>query len=97
MSTPPRGPVFTSLWFALTAASVPIAGTAQLIATPLDQNGSPISGLGASTWSSSEQAKATVDETGKVIGGIAERERAAHLSAGGRLRLRAHHEREDRT
>lgn len=60
--------VFTSL--AVSPARDTIAGapggTSTLVATPLDQNGSAISGLGSATWQSSDATIATVNNSGVV-------------------------------
>ncbi|HEX6808286.1 MAG TPA: Ig-like domain-containing protein [Gemmatimonadaceae bacterium] len=66
--TPPPPPVFTSLQVqpdSQTIFGAPGTQT-QMSATPLDQNGHPMSGLGAVTWSSSDETIATVNSSGLV-------------------------------
>lgn len=66
--TPPPQPVFTSLQVqpdSQTIFGAPGTQT-QMSATPLDQNGHPMSGLGAATWSSSDESIATVNSSGLV-------------------------------
>ena len=66
--TPPPPPVFTSLQVqpdSQTIFGAPGTQT-QMSATPLDQNGHPMSGLGAATWSSSDESIATVNSSGLV-------------------------------
>lgn len=66
--TPPPPPVFTSLEVqpdTQTIFGAPGTQT-QMSATPLDQNGHPILGLGAATWSSSDETIATVNASGLV-------------------------------
>ena len=66
--TPPPQPVFTSLQVqpdSQTIFGAPGTQT-QMSATPLDQNGHPMSGLGAATWSSSDETIATVSASGLV-------------------------------
>lgn len=60
--------VFTSVSVVPGAPSVAVRGTAQLLATPLDQNGRPMTGLPAATWTTSDAALATVSGTGVVTG-----------------------------
>ena len=70
--TPPPGgeqPVYTSL--AVGPRPVPgvaVGATVQLTATPLDQNGAPMTGLSAATWASSADAVALVSPQGVVTG-----------------------------
>lgn len=61
-------PRFSSLSLVPTTASVAVGGSIQLTATPLDQNGSPMQGLPASTFVSSDPSRATVDAGGQVRG-----------------------------
>lgn len=66
--TPPPPAVFTSLQVqpdTQTIFGAPGTQT-QMSATPLDQNGHPMSGLGAATWSSSDESIATVNGSGLV-------------------------------
>ena len=67
-TNPPPPPVFTSLQVSPdTATLVGAPGTTtQLSATPLDQNGHAISGLGSATWQSSDETIATVNASGLV-------------------------------
>ncbi|HEY7876575.1 MAG TPA: Ig-like domain-containing protein, partial [Gemmatimonadaceae bacterium] len=67
-TSPPPVPVFTTLQVTPdTATLIGAPGTTtQLTATPLDQNGSAMSGLGAATWSSDDAAHATVNSSGLV-------------------------------
>lgn len=60
--------VFTSVSVVPGAPSVAVGATAQLLATPLDQNGQPMSGLPAATWTSSDATRATVSATGVSTG-----------------------------
>lgn len=66
--TPPPPPVFTSLQVqpdTQTIFGAPGTQT-QMSATPLDQNGHAMTGLGAATWSSSDESIATVNSSGLV-------------------------------
>jgi plastocyanin len=60
--------VFTSVSVVPGAPSVAVGATAQLLANPLDQNGQPMSGLPAATWTTSDATRATVSGTGVVTG-----------------------------
>ncbi len=60
--------VFSSLDIAPSTPAIDVGGTVQLIATPLDQHGTAISGLPAATFTSDDLARATVDATGLVEG-----------------------------
>jgi plastocyanin len=60
--------VFTSVSVAPGSAGITAGGTAQLLATPLDQNGQAMSGLPAATWTSGSTGVATVSATGVVTG-----------------------------
>ncbi|HKV50885.1 MAG TPA: plastocyanin/azurin family copper-binding protein [Gemmatimonadaceae bacterium] len=64
----PNPPVFTSLQVQPDTQTIFGAPgtTTQMSATPLDQNGHTMSGLGSPTWSSSDEATATVNGTGLV-------------------------------
>lgn len=67
-STNPPPAVFTSLQVqpdTQTIFGAPGTQT-QMSATPLDQNGHPMAGLGAPTWSSSDESVATVNGSGLV-------------------------------
>lgn len=61
-------PVFTTLSVSPTSATLAGApgSTTQLTATPEDQNGHAMSGLGSPTWASSDESVATVDGSGLV-------------------------------
>ena len=66
--TPPPPPVFTSLQVqpdSQTIFGAPGTQT-QMSATPLDQNGHAMTGLGAASWSSSDESIATVNSSGLV-------------------------------
>jgi len=66
--TPPPNPVFTSLQVepdSQTIFGAPGTQT-QMSATPLDQFNHPMAGLGAATWSSSDETIATVNSSGLV-------------------------------
>ena len=67
-SGPPVAPVFTSLTLTPASASVAVGGTVQLTATPRDQNGAPMAGLPAATFTTSDPARATVSAAGLVTG-----------------------------
>ena len=60
--------VLTSVSVVPGAPSVAVGVTAQLLATPLDQNGQPMSGLPAATWTTSDATRATVSAAGVVTG-----------------------------
>ncbi|MDD4414491.1 MAG: Ig-like domain-containing protein [Oscillospiraceae bacterium] len=60
-------PVLTSVTVAPATATILVAGTQQLTASPLDQNLAPFVGA-TITWSSSDNTKATVDVNGLVTG-----------------------------
>jgi plastocyanin len=60
--------VFTSVSVTPATATLLMAGTVQLLATPLDQGGVPMAGLPAATFSTGNSAIATVDAGGLVIG-----------------------------
>ncbi len=64
----PNPPVFTSLQVQPDTQTIFGAPgtTTQMSATPLDQNGHSMSGLGAPTWSSSDETVATVSGSGLV-------------------------------
>lgn len=59
---------YSSLSLSPPTTSVGIAQTVQLTATPLDQNGLPLTGLSAATFSSSSTTTATVSAAGLVTG-----------------------------
>lgn len=63
-----QGVTFASLRLSPPAASVPLGGTIQLTAIPLDDSGKVIAGLPGATFASGAPAVATVDETGLVTG-----------------------------
>ena len=60
--------VYTSLTLTPATPAIAVGGTAQLAATPLDQNGSAMTGLGTPTFTTSASAVATVSPTGLVTG-----------------------------
>jgi len=60
--------VFTALALTPATPAVAVGGTAQLVATPLDQNGSAMSGLAAPSFTSSSTTIATVSPAGLVTG-----------------------------
>jgi plastocyanin len=68
--TPPPPPaVFTSLVIAPTNPDLVVRDTLQMSATPRDQNGAPMSGLGAATFTRvGAGTAASVSTTGRVIG-----------------------------
>jgi len=68
--TPPPPPaVFTSLAIAPTNPDLVVRDTVQMTATPRDQNGAPMSGLGAATFQRvGAGTAASVSATGRVIG-----------------------------
>jgi plastocyanin len=83
-------PVFTSLDLTPTAPAINVATTVQLTATPLDQNGSAMTGLPAPSFSSGTAGVATVDGTGLVTGVAAGTDTiTASLTAGGVTRTAA--------
>jgi plastocyanin len=61
-------PVYTTLQLTPQSPLVPVAGTVQLTATPLDQNGAPMTGLPAATFVSADATIATVNLSGLVTG-----------------------------
>jgi trimeric autotransporter adhesin len=61
-------PRFTSLSLTPPVASVTVGGAVQLNATPLDQNGQPMTGLPSAGYSSGDPSRATVDASGRVTG-----------------------------
>src|SRR6185437_9546808 len=63
--------VFTSLAVAPTTSSVAPGATTQLSATPKDQNGHTMSGIGAATWSSADATIASVDANSGLVTGVA--------------------------
>lgn len=65
-------PPVASITFSQSAPSVPVGGTVQLVATPRDASGNPLSGR-LVTWSSDNTAVAAVDATGLVTGRAAGR------------------------
>jgi plastocyanin len=82
-----QNPVFTSLTLSPTGPAVQVGSAVQLSATPRDQNGAPMSGLGTPTWSTSDATKATVDASGRVTGVAAGTATiTASLTAGGTTR-----------
>jgi plastocyanin len=60
--------VYTTLQLTPQSPLVPVGGTVQLTATPLDQNGAPLAGLPAATFASADATVATVSPTGLVTG-----------------------------
>jgi plastocyanin len=62
------GAVFTSVGVTPAAPGVSVGGTVQLAAAARDQNGQPMSGLPAATWTTSDASRATVGATGLVTG-----------------------------
>jgi plastocyanin len=69
-TTPPptQQPVFTSLTLTPAAPSVAVGATAQLTATPRDQNGQPMAGLPAPVFTTSAPGVVTVNGSGVVTG-----------------------------
>ncbi len=66
---PPPQAVFTSLAIAPTNPDLVVRDTVQMSATPRDQNGAPMSGLGAATFTRvGAGTAASVSPTGRVIG-----------------------------
>ena len=61
-------PAFTNLAITPSAPAIPVGGTVSLVAEPKDQNGSAMSGLAPATFTSSDDARATVDGNGVVTG-----------------------------
>jgi plastocyanin len=61
-------PVFTALQLTPQSPLVQVGGTVQLTATPLDQNGAPMTGLPAATFTVADATRATVSATGLVTG-----------------------------
>lgn len=77
-------PVFTSLALAPLAPSVPVGGTVQLVATPLDQNGAPMAGLPAPVFAVADATVATVSPTGLVTGaGLGSTQLTASITSAG--------------
>lgn len=77
-------PVFTSLSLVPQAPSVPVGGTVQLVVTPLDQNGAPMTGLPAPVFAVADATVATVSVTGLVTGaGTGSTTITASVTAGG--------------
>lgn len=66
--TPQQPPTYTSLTVSPSSGSVQVGATLQLAATPRDQYGAAMSGLGSAQWSSSSSAVATVSASGLVTG-----------------------------
>ena len=62
------GGVFTSLSVTPVTSAIGVGATVQLTATPRDQNGAPIVGLPAATFTSGNGAVATATSTGLVTG-----------------------------
>jgi plastocyanin len=80
-------PVFTSLGLSPSSGSVQVGGTLQLTATPRDQNGAAMAGLGAAAYTSSDATRATVSASGLVTGVAAGTATiTATLAAGGTTR-----------
>lgn len=63
--------VFTSLAVSPATGSVAPGATTQLSATPKDQNGHTMSGIGAPTWSSADATIASVDANSGLVTGVA--------------------------
>jgi plastocyanin len=61
-----EAPVYTSLTVSPATPSLVVGGTVQLTATPLDQYGTPMTGLPAPSFASSDAATATVSAAGLV-------------------------------
>ena len=66
-----QAPVYTSLGLSPATPAIAVGGTAQLVATPLDQNGSAMTGLGTPTFTTSAPAVAAVSPGGLVTGNAA--------------------------
>ena len=66
--TPPPPPtVFTSLVIAPASPNLVVRDTLQMTATPRDQNGAPIAGLGAATFERLSGTAVSVTTSGRVI------------------------------
>lgn len=65
-STPDAGPVLAAVVIDAPSISIPVNGTVRLVASTLDENGSPFAA--EAVWSSSSTAFATVNSTGLVTG-----------------------------
>ncbi|MDH4347298.1 MAG: plastocyanin/azurin family copper-binding protein, partial [Gemmatimonadota bacterium] len=77
-------PVYTSLQLTPQSPLVPVGASVQLTATPLDQNGAPMTGLPAATFASADATIATVSLTGLVTGvSIGSTTVTATLTSGG--------------
>jgi plastocyanin len=63
-----EAPVFTSVAVSPATPSITVGGSASLVATALDQNGSAMTGLPAATWTTSDAAVARVANGGVVSG-----------------------------
>ena len=63
-----QAPVYTSLGLSPATPAIAVGGTVQLVATPQDQNGSAMTGLGTPTFTTSAPAAATVSPGGLVTG-----------------------------
>lgn len=61
-------PEFTAVTVSPNPASVAVGGTVQLVATPRDQFGAPLSGAEPAAWSSGDPTRATVSGSGVVTG-----------------------------
>ncbi len=67
-SSPPSQATFTSLALTPASTSVTVGATVQLTGAALDQNGNPIAGLPAPTFTSSDPGIATITDAGLVTG-----------------------------
>jgi plastocyanin len=67
-TTTPTNPVFTSLTLSPSTGSVQVGSTLTLTATPRDQLGNAMAGLGTPQFSTSSASTATVSATGVVTG-----------------------------
>lgn len=89
----PQSPVFSSLVVSLSPPdlfSLPPDNTAVVTASPRDQNGSPMTGLGQATFSSDNESVATVSPSGLVTAtGAGVTQIRASLTAGGLTRTAA--------
>ena len=61
-------PVYTALQLTPQSPLVSVGASVQLTATPLDQNGAPMTGLPAATFATADATVATVNLTGLVTG-----------------------------